>query len=150
MWVEESSVNDVRAHARDFGRRIIRAIKVGMREGMTVFAEAVGSKINSRTGQTAASILHGVSVTETPLEVRGRIGSGMVGRKPIGAWLENGISVPEVAGKLMVFQGPQGTVFARHHKAFRVPGRHIFSVSLQEVKSETFARIQTRMEEVSD
>jgi hypothetical protein len=45
-----------------------------MREGMDMLADAVAGKIHSRTGQTAAAVLHGVRVTETPNAITGASG----------------------------------------------------------------------------
>jgi hypothetical protein len=148
LFVKQESVAEVQSSVRDFGRRVIRAILFGMREAMDMLGAAVAGKIHSRTGKTAASVLQGVRATETTALVVGRIGTGFVGAKPVGIWLERGTSVPSVSGKLMVFEGINGTVFTRKHAAFRVPARPVFNPTLQGLKEEITARIQARMDQV--
>jgi hypothetical protein len=148
MYVQEESVSSVQAHARDYGKRILRAIKLGMREGMDFLADTVAGLIHSRSGQTAASVRHGVRVTETPTQIIGRIGTGFVGSEPRGVWLERGVNVPAVSGKLMVFQGTSGLVFIRRHAAFRVAARPVFNPSLQALKGHIMTGIQNRMDQV--
>jgi hypothetical protein len=161
MFVREDSVDDVKANARDYGKRIIRAIKLGMREGMDILAALVSGQLHSKTGQTAASVQHGVRVTETVAEIIGRIGLGFVGREPRGIWIERGTKahIIEAAkgglGETLRSVGRGAHVLSDGSRFFgRIvhhPGqsaRPVFEPSLSALKEEIMARIQLRMDQV--
>lgn len=130
-------------------RRVLKALREGMAEAMQGLAAVAAANAPKKSGSLAAAILRSPKVTSTSKVIRGSV-SGDVGAKHVALWQEQGINVPAVTNKLMVFVGSDGTpVFTRSHKAFRVAGRPFMNPALDTYQGQIIETLQKRMEEAA-
>lgn len=101
-----------------------------------------GQILNQRTGNLKNSGF--TEVVETPDTMTGNVSFGAT--VPYAAIHNYGgdIDIPEVTGKLMVFERGGETIFTRSHKAFtvRMPERNYMESSLEEKQPEILAGLQ--------
>lgn len=150
--VDEESAEKVDAHIAGLRDRVLGSIRVGMKESMEVLARAEadklhGSPIVGHTGKLEQAVLASPKVTETDTVIRGDV-SSFVDGKPLGAWLEDGTSIPAVVGKVIDFTAADvGKVFAHGHRAFHVKAHPFQIPTLEESKQAIFDTIQARIGE---
>lgn len=101
-----------------------------------------GQLLHQRSGNLKNSGF--TETTETPETL---LGSVSFGRTAPYAAIHNyggAINVPEVTGKLMVFQRDGAKIFTQRHKAFTVqmPARNYMETSLEEKQPEIVAGLQ--------
>lgn len=101
-----------------------------------------GQVLNQRSGNLKNSGF--TEVTETAETM---LGTDNFGRTAPYAQIHEfggNISIPEVTGKLMVFERNGETIFTRRHKAFvvRIPARPYAEPSLEEMSPEIIAGLQ--------
>ncbi|MDP9267261.1 MAG: hypothetical protein M3P27_02915 [Acidobacteriota bacterium] len=131
--------------------KVLRAIKLGMRESMSVVAAATAGKVHSRTGQLAAAIIKSVRVRQTDIETVGSI-SGDVGRKHVGLWLEKGTRAHLIGRRTSGFSSTLITqLFNGNQRPVRLhpgqPPRPFMNPTLQALKGEIQSRIAARIDE---
>jgi hypothetical protein len=135
--VDQASVAGVTDYLEQTRKNILAGIRTGMQEAMeglswNVADKLQGNPIVSRSGRLLGAVLGSPKVTETETYIKGTV-SSMVDGKPRGLWLEDGISVPAVAGVLFHFTAADGkSVFTHGHAAFQIAGRPFMNPSLQE------------------
>lgn len=145
--IDDSAVPDYLDQVR---LRIMSGIRGGMQqvvEGLSwnVADKLQGNPIVSRSGRLLGAVLGSAKVTESESYIKGTV-SGMVNGKPLGLWLEEGISVPAVAGKLYHFTAADGkSVFTHGHAAFQVAPHPFLNPSLEEYKPTILDIISQRI-----
>ncbi len=131
---------DVEAFLQERPELIVTALRAEMNKqtinllSYIVDEKLQGQVLNHRTGNLANSGFTETAASGPVLE--GTVGFGRT--VPYAAILNYGgtINIPEVSGKLMVFQRAAATVFTRRHKAFTVtmPAHNYMESSLEERK----------------
>jgi phage gpG-like protein len=81
--------------------------------------------LNQRTGNLKRSGF--TEVTEGATDTTGYVGFGRT--VPYAAIQNYGGTIPEVSGKLMVFERAGATVFTMRHRAFDLPARNFLESS---------------------
>jgi phage gpG-like protein len=84
-----------------------------------------GQVLNQRTGNLKRSGF--TEVTEGATDTTGYVGFGRT--VPYAAIQNYGGTIPEVSGKLMVFERAGATVFTMRHRAFDLPARNFLESS---------------------
>ena len=124
----------------DYMQAVQMRIFAGIREGMAQVVEGLGNTVAgfadgevivSRSGAFIGAVLGSERVTENDTYIRGTV-SGMVGKKPMGLWFDEGTSVPEVRVRMYQFFPPDGeSVWTHGHAAFQVAPHPIMNRSLE-------------------
>ncbi len=147
--IDDTGVQDYLVQTRE---NILAGIRVGMFEAMeglaaTVAGHTGGDPIVSRSGEFIAAVLSSPKVQENDSFIRGSV-SGLVGRKPMGLWFDEGTSVPAVAGNLFHFTASDGaSVYTHGHGAFQVAPHPIMNPSLREYSPTILDIIQAKVAE---
>jgi hypothetical protein len=131
--------------------KVLRGIRLGMREGMNELAVATAAKVHSRTGQLFAAIIKSVRVKQTDTETSGSI-SGDVGRKHVGLWIEHGTRAHLIGRRHGGFSSKLiTTLFSGSTRPVRLhpgqPPRPFMNPTLQSLRGEIQARIAARIDE---
>lgn len=128
--------------------RVLQAIYLGMREGMTEAAEVIALAAPSKTGELKRDILKSVRVNRKGNLVAGTINAGYGGGLPVGIWREFGTNVPQVSSvKAWSFTAPDGTqVWTRKRAAFRVAPKPFALPAFEASKARIVATIQEHIE----
>lgn len=136
MNVEVKVLNpgDVEAFLEDRGERVVAAIRaqMGLAE-LDLLAyikdeKLSGQVLNQRTGNLKNSGF--IETGESAGTVTGFVGFGRT--VPYAAAQNYGAYIPEVSGKLMVFEVGAQTIFTMRRRAFDLPARNFMESSLEE------------------
>lgn len=154
--------SQVEAYLEKKGELIIAALRGELTEQTVNLLSYIkdeklsGQVLNSRTDNLRRSGFNTFEETVDTLLGTVNFGSGPTTRKnvvPYAAIQNYGgaINVPEVTGKLMVFERGGETVFTRRHRAFTVqmPARNYMESSLEEKSPEILAGLQAAVDEVA-
>lgn len=153
--VDTSGVNAWQDAAR---QRIFGAVREGLQAGMeslawTVADKLQGAPITSRSGALLGAILGSPKVTENAALIRGTVSSD-VGKKHLGLWLEEGISVRSTKGDgaqlYQFFPADGASVFTHGHAAFSVKGKPFLTPSLEQDAPTILDLIQAKLREALD
>lgn len=160
FYVDQASVEQSVEYLETVKLRIFEAVHTGMKEAMDELAkvtveEMSAAGIQSRSGELAENILQSPKVEENDWTITGRVKAkakikrgGATFLADLGSYLDKGIRVPKVeSGPFQFASNSAELIWARGHKAFKVPAHQFLRRASESFESPLIEIISERVKE---